>query len=229
LARQLDHIGKPPNRNEWGLTVTTLDAYNNPRQNSLTFPAGWLAAPLFDRSADDSINFGSFGSLAGHEVTHGFDSMGRKYDASGNLREWWTAEDAQRFAERSKCLVDQYSSYVAVDDVKLNGELTLAENIADGAGAKLAYLALQNKAKSSLSTSRATDGFTPEQRFFRSFALRSCGNITPEMLKMVASGDGHATLKYRVNGVVSNMPEFREAFHCKAGQPMVRTNACRIW
>ena len=229
LARQLDHIGKPPDRNEWWMTVTTLDAYNNPRQNSLTFPAGWLAAPIFDRSADDSINFGSLGSLAGHEVTHGFDSMGRKYDASGNLREWWTAEDAQRFAERGKCLVDQYSSYVAVDDVKLNGELTLAENIADGAGARLAYLAFQNGAKSSLPAGKLTDGFTPEQRFFLSFALRSCGNITPEVLKMVASGDAHSTLKHRVNGVVSNMPEFKQAFHCKAGQPMVRANACRIW
>ncbi len=229
LARQLDHIGKPPDRNEWWMTVTTLNAYNNPRQNSLTFPAGWLAAPVFDRSADDSINFGSLGSLAGHELTHGFDSMGRKYDASGNLREWWTADDAQRFAERSKCLVDQYSSYVAVADVKLNGELTLAENIADGAGARLAYLASQNRAKSSLPAGRLTDGFTPEQRFFLSFALFYCGNITPEMLKMAASGDAHATLKHRVNGVVSNMPEFKEAFHCKAGQPMVRANACRIW
>ena len=229
LARQLDHIGKPPDRNEWWMTVTTLDAYNNTRQNSLTFPAGWLGDPIFDRSADDSINFGSLGSLAGHELTHGFDSMGRNYDASGNLREWWTAEDAQRFAERSKCLVDQYSSYVAVDDVKLNGELTLAENIADGAGARLAYVAFQNGAKSSLPASKSTDGFTPEQRFFLSLALRSCGNITPEVLKMVASGDPHSTLKHRVNGVVSNMPEFKQAFHCKAGQPMVRENACRVW
>ena len=229
LARQLDHIGKPPDRKEWWMTATTLDAYNNTRQNSLTFPAGWLAAPIFDRSADDSVNFGSLGSLAGHELTHGFDSMGRNYDGSGNLREWWTAEDAQRFAERSKCLVDQYSSYVAVDDVKLNGELTLAENIADGAGARLAYLAFQNGAKSSLPASKSTDGFTPEQRFFLSLALRSCGNITPEVLKMVASGDPHSTLKHRVNGVVSNMPEFQQAFHCKAGQPMVRATACRIW
>ena len=229
LARQLDHIGKPPDRNEWGMTVTTLDAYNNPRQNSLTFPAGWLAAPIFDRSADDSINFGSLGSLAGHEVTHGFDSMGRTYDASGNLRDWWTAEDAQRFAERGKCLVDQYSSYVAVDDVKLNGELTLAENIADEAGARLAYVAFQNKAKSSLPAGKLTDKFTPEQRFFLSFALTSCGNITAEVLKMVASGDAHSTPKHRVNGVVSNMPEFKQAFRCKAGQPMVRENACRVW
>ncbi len=229
LARQLDHIGKPPDRSEWWMTVTTLNAYNNPRQNSLTFPAGWLAAPVFDRSADDSINFGSLGSLAGHELTHGFDSMGRKYDASGNLREWWTAEDAQRFAERGKCLVDQYSSYVAVDDVKLNGELTLAENIADGAGARLAYLAFQNRAKSSLARGQVNRRFHPEQRFFLSYALFYCGNITPEVLKMAASGDSHATLKHRVNGVVSNMPEFQQAFHCKAGQPMVRENACRIW
>jgi endothelin-converting enzyme/putative endopeptidase len=229
LARQLDHIGKPPDRNEWGITVTTLDAYNNPRQNSVTFPAGWLAAPIFDRLADDPINFGDLGALAGHEVTHGFDSMGRKYDASGNLREWWTAEDTQRFAERSKCLVDQYSSYVAVDNVKLNGELTLAENIADGAGARLAYLAFRNRAKSSLPVGKLTDGFTPEQRFFLSFALHYCGNITPEMLKLIASGDAHSTLKQRVNGVVSNMPEFKQAFRCKAGQPMVRANACQIW
>ena len=181
-----------------------------------------MAAPIFDCSADDSINFGSLGSLAGHEVTHGFDSIGRKYDASGNLREWWTAEDAQRFAERGKCLVDQYSSYVAVDDVKLNGELTLPENIADGAGARLAYLAFQNRANSSLPAGKLTDGFTPEQRFFLSFALQWCGNITPEVLKMVASGDAHSTLKHRVNGVVSNMPEFKQAFRCKAGQPMAR-------
>jgi len=229
LARQLDHIGKPPDRNEWGMTVTTLNAYNDPRQNSLTFPAGWLAAPIFDRSADDPINFGSLGSLAGHEITHGFDNIGRKYDTSGNLREWWTAEDAQRFAERSKCLVDQYSSYVAVDDIKLNGERTLAENIADGAGARLAYVAFQNGARSNLAADKLTNGFTPEQRFFLSFALFSCGNIRPEVLKMVASGDAHATLKHRVNGVVSNMPEFKQAFRCKAGQPMVRANACRVW
>ena len=229
LARQLDHIGKPPDRNEWGITVTTIDAYNNPRQNSVTFPAGWLEAPIFDRLADDPINFGDMGALAGHEVTHSYDSTGRKYDISGNLRDWWTAEDAQRFAERSKCLVDQYSNYVAVDDVKLNGELTLAENIADGVGARLAYLALRNRAKNSLPAGKLTDGFTPEQRFFLSYALHYCGNITPEMLKIVASGDAHSTLKHRVNGVVSNMPQFREAFRCKAGQPMVRANACRIW
>jgi len=229
LARQLNHIGKPPDRNEWWMTVSTLDAYNNPRQNSLTFPAGWLGAPIFDRSADDSINFGSFGSIAGHEISHGFDSLGRKYDSSGSLRDWWPAEDIQRFEQRSRCLVDQYSSYVAVDDVKLNGELTLAENIADGAGARLAYLAFQNRAKNSLPSRKLTDGFTPEQRFFLSLALRSCGNVTPEVLKIVASGDEHSTLKQRVNGVVSDMPEFQQAFHCKPGQPMVRENACRVW
>jgi putative endopeptidase len=229
LARQLSQIGKPPDRDEWWMTATTLDAYNNPRQNSLSFPAAFLGPPLFDRAAPDPINFGSFGTLAGHEITHGFDNLGRKYDASGNLHDWWTAEDARRFDDRSKCLVDQYSNYVAVENVKVNGELTLAENIADGVGARLALLALKSGAGRNSRTDAETKGFTPEQIFFLSYALRYCANITPETLKVLVSGDPHSPPKQRVNGVVSNMPDFQQAFNCKAGQPMARENACRVW
>jgi endothelin-converting enzyme/putative endopeptidase len=229
VARQLGQIGKSPDRNDWWMTATTLDAYNNPRLNSVTFPAGFLGAPVFDRSGSAAINFGAFGTLAGHEITHGFDSMGRKYDALGNLHDWWTVEDSRRFEDRSACLVDQYSDYVVADNVKLNGKFTLSENIADLVGARLAFLALKNQDKESARGNGDTGRFTPEQQFFLSYALRYCSNVTPETLKLLASSDPHADPKHRVNGVVSNMPEFQKAFHCKAGQPMVRANQCRIW
>lgn len=229
LARQLDHIGKPVDRAEWWTTVTTILAYNNPRQNSVTFTAGILGPPLFDRAAPDAMSLGAFGALAGHEITHGFDSMGRKYDASGNLQNWWTAEDDRQFEERSKCIVDQYSAYVVVDNAKINGQLTLSENIADGGGVRLAYRALQNRMKASPTVNKTIDGFTPEQQFFLAYALPACSNATPEALKLYVSSDEHSPPKQHVNGVVSNMPEFQQAFHCKLGQPMVRANACRVW
>ena len=229
LARQLDHIGKPPDRAEWWATVTTILAYNNPRQNSVTFTAGILGPPIFDRTAPDAMSFGGFGALAGHEITHGFDSLGRKYDAAGNLRNWWSAEDDRQFEDRSKCLVDQYSAYVVADGAKINGQLTLSENIADGEGARLAYRALQNRTRANPTVYNTIDGLTPEQQFFLAYAFPSCSNATPEVWKLAVSTDEHSPPKQHVNGVVPNMPEFQQAFHCKSGQAMVRANACRIW
>jgi putative endopeptidase len=230
LAEQLNKIGKPVERGEWWMTVPTLDAYNNPRQNSITLPAAFLGVPLFHRPASDSTNFAGFGTLAGHEMTQGFDSIGRRYDASGSLKSWWTAEDTQQFETRSKCLVDPYSDYVVIDNLKVNGALTLSENIADTVGAMIAFRTLQERKKGDPFSSGGINRFTPEQEFFLAYAFRCCSNVTPETLRAIASsGDSHSPPKQRVNGAVSNMPEFQKAFGCKAGQPMAREKVCRFW
>jgi endothelin-converting enzyme/putative endopeptidase len=227
LNRQLAKIGKPVDRAEWGITPPTVDAYYDPQLNTINFPAGILQPPFFDKQMDDSVNFGAIGAVIGHELTHGFDDEGRKFDASGNLRDWWTDQDGKEFDRRAKCVADEYSGFEATDGVKLNGNLTLGENTADNGGVRIALMALE-----STLTEKGrgeVDGFTPEQRFFISFGQVWCANVTPQLLRLQAQSNPHSTPKYRVNGVVSNMPEFQQAFGCKKGQPMVRENACHVW
>jgi putative endopeptidase len=226
--RQLDKIGKPLDRGEWFMTPPTVNAYYNPQMNDINFPAGVLQPPFFDRQMDDAVNFGAIGSGIGHEMTHGFDDQGRQFAADGSLSDWWTEADAKEFDKRAACIADQYGGYTAVDDVKLNGKLTLGENIADSGGARIAYMALM-QTLSDAAKAEEIDGLTPQQRFFVGWGQIWCSNITPERARLLAQVDPHSPGRYRANGVVSNMPEFREAFACKADAPMVRHDACRVW
>jgi putative endopeptidase len=225
--RQMNKIGKPVDRQEWLMSPPTVNAYYNPQMNDINFPAGILQPPFFDKSRDETYNYGGIGAVIAHELTHGFDDEGRQFDASGNLREWWTAEDNKAFDQRGECFVKQYGDYVADGDVKLNGKLTEGENVADNGGLRLALMA----AMSGLDDNNKgeMDGYTPEQRVFMGWGQIWCSNMTPEISRMLAQTDPHSLDKYRVNGTVSNMPEFQKAFGCKPGTPMVRQNACRVW
>jgi endothelin-converting enzyme/putative endopeptidase len=223
--RQLAKIGKPTDRGEWLMTPPTVNAYYEPPTNSINFPAGILQPPFFDNAIDDAVNYGAIGAVIGHELTHGFDDQGRHYDEKGDLRDWWTESDAREFESRAGCFVDQYGAYTAVGDVKLNGKLTLGENVADNGGARIAYRAL----KSLGASPPPVDGFTAEQRFFLGWARVWCENSTDEFQRLLAQTNPHASAQYRVNGVFSNMEEFREAFACKPGSAMVREKPCRVW
>lgn len=228
LRRQLAKIGKPVDRGEWLMTPPTVNAYYMSLQNNINFPAGILQPPFFERAMDDAVNFGAIGSVIGHELTHGFDDQGRKFAANGNLADWWTAEDATEFEKRAACFVDQYGAYtVAGGEVKLNGKLTLGENTADNGGVRIAHMALLDTLEGAAAPLR--DGFTPEQRLFLAWGQIWCQNETTESARLRAQTDSHSPGRYRVNGVVSNMPEFQKAFACPAGSPMVRENACRVW
>jgi putative endopeptidase len=229
MKRQLAKIGKPVDRVEWLMTPPTVDAYYDPQLNTINFPAGILQPPFFDKQMDDPVNYGAVGAVIGHELTHGFDDQGRKFDPNGNLRDWWTPEDGKEFERRAKCIADEYSGFEATPGVKLNGNLTLGENTADNGGVRIALMALESTLSKDSKERQDVDGFTPEQRFFVSFGQVWCANQTPEVLRLQALSNPHSTPKYRVNGVVSNMPEFQKAFGCKAGQPMVRENACHVW
>jgi endothelin-converting enzyme/putative endopeptidase len=226
--RQLAKIGKPVDRAEWDMTPPTVNAYYNPLMNDINFPAGILQPPFFDRKMDDAVNFGAIGSVIGHEMTHGFDDQGRQFAADGSLSDWWTEGDAKEFEERADCLVQQYGSYVAVDDVKLDGKLTLGENAADNGGVRIAYMAFMQTLVDAASQPKI-DGFSPEQRFFLGWGQIWCANRTPEIERLLAQSDPHSPSRFRVNGVLSNMPEFRAAYGCSPGAPMVRENACRVW
>jgi endothelin-converting enzyme/putative endopeptidase len=227
FQRQMGRIGKPLDKSEWEMTPPTVNAYYNPLQNNINFPAGILQPPFYNPKADAAVNFGGAGSVIGHELTHGFDDEGRQFDAQGNLKDWWTAQDAKAFDDRAACIVDQYSGFTAVDAVKVNGKLTLGENAADNGGTRIALMAyLTSLAPGGRKT---LDGFTPEQRFFVGYGQSWCENTRPERERMLAQTNPHAPARYRVNGVLSNMPEFQKAFSCKADAPMVRTNACRVW
>jgi len=215
-------------RAEWELTAPTVNAYYNPLMNDINFPAGILQPPFFDRKMDDAVNFGAIGSVIGHEMTHGFDDQGRQFAADGSLSDWWTEGDAKEFEERADCLVQQYGSYVAVDDVKLDGKLTLGENAADNGGVRIAYMALMQTLVDAANQPKI-DGLTPEQRFFLGWGQIWCANRTPEIERLLAQSDPHSPSRFRVNGVLSNMPEFQRAFGCRPGAPMVRENACRVW
>jgi endothelin-converting enzyme/putative endopeptidase len=227
LRRQIAKIGQPVDRAEWLMTPPTVNAYYMPLQNNINFPAGILQPPFFDRALDDAVNYGAVGSVIGHELTHGFDDQGRKFAANGDLEDWWTPEDAKEFEKRAECFVRQYEGYTVAGGVKLNGRLTLGENTADNGGVRIAYMALKDTLAGKTAPPR--DGFTPEQRLFLGWGQIWCQNETEESSKLRAQTDPHSPGRYRVNGVVSNMPEFQEAFSCAAGSPMVRENACRVW
>jgi len=219
-------IGQPTDKTEWFMTTPTVNAFYNPQNNSINFPAGILQPPFFDPKRDIALNYGGIGTVIGHEMTHGFDDQGRKFDADGNLRDWWTAQDGAEFEKRAACIADEHSGFTAVDDVKLNGRLTLGENTADNGGVRVALMALQDTLKGK---SDKVEGFTPEQRFFLGFAEVWCENMSPQESRQRAMTDPHSPGRYRVNGTVQNMPEFQKAYSCKAGQPMVSANACRVW
>jgi len=227
FRRQLNKIGKPVDRTEWGMTPPTVNAYYDPQKNDINFPAGILQPPLFSAKSDAAPNYGNTGATVGHELTHAFDDEGSQFDAQGNLRNWWTEADRKEFEQRAKCVIDQYSGYTVVDDIKINGKLTNGEDIADLGGTLLAYLAWKEDTKNQ--KLEPIEGFTPEQRFFIAYGQSWCANNREENMRLRATVDPHSPEKYRANGVVANMPEFREAFHCKAGQPMVREKVCRVW
>jgi putative endopeptidase len=214
-------------KTEWQMSAPTVNAYYDPQENDINFPAGILQPPFWDNSMDDAVNYGAIGAVIGHELTHAFDDQGRQFDAQGNLRDWWTAADARAFGDRAQCLVKEYSAFTPVDDVHLNGELTLGENTADNGGLRLAYMALLDTLAGKQPPKR--DGFTAQQRLFLGWAQVWCENITPEAQRMHAQTDPHSPGIDRVNGVVGNMPEFAQAYSCKAGQPMVKAPACRVW
>jgi endothelin-converting enzyme/putative endopeptidase len=225
--RDLAKIGKPLDRGEWQMTPPTVNAYYDPQLNDINFPAGVLQPPLFDPKMDDAPNYGNTGGTIGHELTHGFDDEGRKFDARGNLRDWWTKEDAAAFEERAQCIVDRYAGYTVVDDIKINSKLTQGEDIADLGGMLLAWMAW--KSETAAKTLEPRDGLTPGQRFFVGNAQWACQNDRPENLRVKALTDPHSPPRYRVNGLVVNMPQFQEAFACKPGQPMVSEKRCRVW
>jgi len=226
-ARDLAKIGKPVDPKEWGMTPPTVNAYYSALQNNINFPAGILQPPFFERTMDDAVNFGGIGAVIGHELTHGFDDQGRKFGPSGNLADWWTEADAKEFEKRASCIADEYSDFTVAGGVHLNGRLTLGENTADNGGLRIAYMALEDTIKGQ--TVPARDGFSPEQRLFLGWGQIWCQNETDESAKLHAQVDPHSPGRYRVNGVVSNMPEFQQAFGCAKGAPMVRENACRVW
>jgi endothelin-converting enzyme/putative endopeptidase len=227
LAHQLAKIGKPVDKADWDMSQPTVNAYYDPQHNDVNFPAGILQPPFYDNKMDDAVNFGAIGAVIGHELTHGFDDEGRQFDAKGNLRDWWTAEDAKAFEQRADCVANQYSGYSPVEGVNLNGKLTLGENTADNGGLRIAYMALMDTLGGKQPP--PVDGFSAEQRFFLGWAQVWCNNATEESLRLRAQTDSHSPGEFRVNGVVSNMPEFQRAFACRASQPMVRGPACRVW
>jgi putative endopeptidase len=227
FRRQLAKIGKPVDRDEWQMTPPTVNAYYDPQMNDINFPAGVLQPPLYDPKLDDAPNYGNTGATIGHELTHGFDDEGRQFDAKGDLKDWWTMKDAQEFAARAKCVSNQYSQFTIIDDIKINGQLTLGEDVADLGGTFLAYLAWKGATKNQ--TLQPADGLTTDQRFFIGMAQWACGDERSESKRLNAITNPHSPDEFRINGVVSNMPEFGTAFACRAGQPMVRAARCRVW
>jgi endothelin-converting enzyme/putative endopeptidase len=225
--RELNKINKPVDRQEWEMTPPTVNAYYNPLENNINFPAGILQPPFYDKNADDSTNFGGIGAVIGHELTHGFDDQGSQFDAQGNLREWWTPQDRERFTKLEDCFVNEYDDFVVIDDVHIKGRLTLGENTADNGGIRISHMALLDVLASS--PEKDKDGFTPEQRFYLGWGQIWCENVTPEATRLQALTNEHSDPKYRVNGVVSNDEGFAKAFGCKPGSPMIRKNACRVW
>lgn len=233
LKWTLGRMKKPADKNEWQMSASTLNAYYDPQMNNINFPAGILQPPYFSNENDDAMNYGAIGGVIGHELTHGFDDQGRQYDADGNLKDWWTAEDAAKFKERATCMEKEYDSFTVKDPanpdkpIHLNGRLTLGENAADNGGLRIAYMALEDSLQGK--EAPVIDGYTPQQRVFMGWGTVWCNNYRDKAAALQAKTNEHSVAKYRVNGVVQNMPEFQKAFSCKAGQPMVSQNACRIW
>ncbi len=229
VKRQIAKVGQPVDRTEWDMTPPTVNAYYNPQMNDINFPAGVLQPPLYDAKMDAAPNYGNTGSTIGHELTHAFDDEGRQFDAKGNLKDWWTKQDADQFVQQANCVVDQYGQYVVVDDIHINSKLTEGEDVADLGGTILAYVAWKSATKGARLESQ--DDLTPDQRFFIGFAQWACENQRPENLRASAITNPHSPGVYRINGVVVNLPEFGTAFGCKPGQPMVKPadKVCRVW
>ncbi|MES2390552.1 MAG: M13 family metallopeptidase [Acidobacteriota bacterium] len=225
--REWNKLGKPVDRDEWGMTPPTVNAYFNPQMNDINFPAGVLQPPLYDPKEDDAPNYGNTGSTIGHELTHAFDDEGRQFDFQGNLKDWWTAADAKGFEDRINCIRDQYATYVVIGDVHINSHLTSGEDVADLGGTLLGYIAW--KAQTEGMKLPDVDGFTPDQRYFVGMAQWACENTREADLRANAITDPHSPGFARINGVVTNMPEFQKAFGCKAGQAMVHAPACKVW
>jgi endothelin-converting enzyme/putative endopeptidase len=231
--RQLDKVGKPVDRGEWGMTPPTINAYYDPQLNTINFPAGILQPPYFDKQYDAAVNYGAIGAVIGHEIIHGFDDEVRQFDATGNLRDWWTPEDGKAYDERGKCISNEYTQDIpeAGPGVKQNGLLTQGEDTADNGGTRLALMALEAALKKGGKTldDKGEDGWTNRQRFFLSYANTWCNQARPEVLRTQVLTNPHSVPKYRVNNTIANMPEFQQAFGCKKGQPMAHDNACRVW
>ncbi|HVG90217.1 MAG TPA: M13 family metallopeptidase [Alphaproteobacteria bacterium] len=229
--RWLQKIGKPIDRYDWTMTPPTINAYYDPRFNTINFPAGILQPPFFSSDADDATNFGAEGAVIGHEITHGFDDQGRKFDEKGNLHDWWTTEDAKNYDERGKCISDEYTQEIPEAGVKQNGLLTQGEDTADNGGIYLALIGLENSLKQQGKTleTKGGDGLTEVQRFFLSYANNWCEELRPEIMRTAVLTNPHSLPKYRVNNTVANMPEFARAFGCAKGKPLVHENACRVW
>jgi endothelin-converting enzyme/putative endopeptidase len=231
IQRRLAEAGKPTDRYLWGMTPPTVNAYEDPQTNTINFPAGILQPPFFDASQIDAVNFGGIGMVIGHEIIHGYDDQGRKFDADGNLKDWWTAADGSAYEQRDQCITDQYTQEVPEAGVKQNGKLSAGEDTADNGGIHIALSALENtlKAQGKNLDSPAEGGLTHLQSFFLNYATIWCGQLRPEASRTAVLTQGHSLNRYRVNNVVSNLNEFSHAFSCHAGQPMVRANACRVW
>jgi len=228
--RQLAKIGQPVDHTEWGMSPPEVNAYYNPSMNDINFPAGILQPSFYDPSQDDAVNYGHIGAVIGHELTHGFDDEGKKFDGKGNLSDWWTADDTKKFESRTGCIENEYGNFVAVDDVKVNGKLTLGENTADNGGLLLAYLAYLDRAKKEgVNLAAKKDGYTAPQRFYIGFAQNYCENSRPEQVRNQVLTDPHSPDHFRANGAIVNQPGFAGAFGCKKGSPMVPVNSCRVW
>jgi endothelin-converting enzyme/putative endopeptidase len=230
FARDLAKIGKPVDKGEWGMTPPTVNAYYDPQQNNVNFPAGYFQPPFFSDKEDDAANYGDMGSTVGHELTHGFDDEGRQFDKDGNLKNWWTKEDEEKFTARADCEVKQYDAIEAVPGVHLNGKLTLGENLADLGGLWLAWLAWLDKAETAhIDMTAKVDGYTPDQRFWIAYAQQWCTQTRPEQLRSQALGNPHAPDEYRTNTVLSDLPEFAKSFSCRKTSKMVAATPCRVW
>jgi len=234
-ARDLAKLGKPVDEKEWGMTPPTVNAYYSQSENDINFPAGILQPPFFDNSKDPAVNFGGIGTVIGHEMTHGFDDQGSKFDPKGNVRPWFTAEDRAKFTERTDCEVKEYDGFKVAEGQNLNGKLTLGENTADNGGIRIAYQALeevlakQGAAAEPGYVDGKRDGYTPQQRFFLAFGQLWCQNQTEQSARVLAKTDPHSTGEWRTKGTLQNFDEFGKAFGCKVGQPMMPTNSCRVW
>jgi putative endopeptidase len=229
--RELKKIGKPVDEKEWGMTPPTVNAYYSPSNNDINFPAGILQPPFYDVSKDPAVNFGAIGVVIGHEMTHGFDDQGSKYNGKGDVKNWWTPDDRKAFDERTGCEVNEYGSFEPVPGQKLNGKLTLGENTADNGGIRIAYQALMSVLAQEGGDAKAQklDGYTPEQRFFIAFAQVWCENRTEQSERVLARTDPHSPGMFRTNGTVQNFDAFGKAFGCKKGQPMMPDNPCVVW
>jgi predicted metalloendopeptidase len=228
LARSLRKVGKPLDRTEWQMTPPTVNAYYDPSMNEMVFPAGILQPPFFDKGFSAAVNFGATGATMGHELTHGFDDEGSQFDGAGNLRNWWSDATGNLFKVQTKCVVDQYGTYEAVPGVKLNGELTLGENIADIGGVKIA-LAAYREARNGAPERLVADGYTEDQLFFLAYGQSWCEKERPEYLELLAKTNPHSPPRYRVNGVLADVPAFAEAFACKEGAAMRPAKVCAVW